>query len=213
MIPVWVMVMSCFVFAANLDSAVSWMYTNKLTIYSTTKDYNPTNYLRRDQAAKIFVKFAQVMGKTDSVAKESSCQFSDKNSAPWDLQPYLIQACTLGIFQGSSGKFYPQTAITNSQALAVLIRIIAGKQPETGVAHRYDNYYKKASELGILEWVNVTDKQRSISRGNMALLMYNATNHSTDTSTSETSSSDTTTTVSPIDDTTLEKEINKLLQF
>ena len=41
----------------------------------------------------------------------------------------------------------PSQKLTNAQAVTVVVRIIDGMQSEYGVAHRADNYYKRATEL------------------------------------------------------------------
>ena len=79
--------------------------------------------MRRDEAAKFFVKVAEGLGKIDYVKTESQCTFSDLNDGHADLKDVMVKSCRLGIFQGHEGKFMPTWALTNSQALAVMIRI------------------------------------------------------------------------------------------
>ena len=79
--------------------------------------------MRRDEAAKFFVKVAEGMGKTDYVKSASECSFSDLNDGHADLKDVMVKSCRMGIFQGHEGKFMPTWALTNSQALAVMIRI------------------------------------------------------------------------------------------
>lgn len=64
-----------------------------------------------------------------------------------ELKEAMIKSCRLGIFQGNEDKFMPTRALTNSQALAVMIRIISGHESEIEVSHWTDNYYKKAQTL------------------------------------------------------------------
>ena len=55
--------LSSFWQGAMIDDAVSWLYNNGYTIFSNTRDYKPDNYMRRDEAAKFFVKVAEGMGE------------------------------------------------------------------------------------------------------------------------------------------------------
>ena len=82
-----------------IDDAVSWLYNNGYTIFSNTRDYKPDNYMRRDEAAKFFVKVAEGMGKTDYVKSASECSFSDLDDGHADLKDVMVKSCRLGIFQ------------------------------------------------------------------------------------------------------------------
>lgn len=51
--------LTMFAGATFLDDSVSWLYKNGYTIFGKVSDYKPKNYLRRDEAAKFFVKVAE----------------------------------------------------------------------------------------------------------------------------------------------------------
>lgn len=167
--------MTCFLVwfsqAAVLDDAVTWMNTNGLTIFTNTTDYKPNNYIRRDEAAKMYVKLAKLQNKTTYTKTAEQCQFSDLNDAHADLKDIIVESCRLWIFQWSAGKFMPKSSITNEQAVTVLVRILVGFQSETGVTSRSDNYYKKANELWLLSQVSMTDRKISATRGNVGLAL------------------------------------------
>ena len=103
--------------------------------------------MRRDEAAKFFVKVAENLSRNEYVKTEQECIFSDLNDGHADLKDIVVKSCRLGIFQGHEGKFMPTWALTNSQALAVMIRITSGYESETGVSYWADNYYTKAQSL------------------------------------------------------------------
>ena len=157
-----------------LDDAITWAYTKKLTIYLNPSDFKPDNNIRRDEAAKFFVNFAKLVGKTSYTVNASQCQFSDLNQAWDDLREIIVESCRLGIFKGSNGKFNPTGNLSNAEAIAVLVRIVDGYQTENGLAHWADNYYKRANELKLLGDVNMNSKDSSASRGNMITLLYGA---------------------------------------
>lgn len=160
-------------YAIVLDDAVSWLHDNGLTMFSNTTDYKPNNYIRRDEAAKFFVNYAKLLGIADYTKDDSQCKFSDISQSHSDLQNIVIESCKLWLFQWSSGKFLPRNGITNGQAITVLIRLIDGRQSESWVTHRSDNYYKKANELNLLNNVSMNNKTSSATRGNIAILLYN----------------------------------------
>lgn len=159
--------------AANIDETVSLLHEKWFTIFGTVNDFQPNNYMRRDEAAKFFVKVAEWLGKINYIKSESECNFSDLSDGHIELKEAMIKSCRLGIFQGNEDKFMPTRALTNSQALAVMIRIISGHESEIEVSHWTDNYYKKAQtlwrlsqlpELNIKEWLS--------TRGTIAQLVY-----------------------------------------
>ncbi len=163
--------------AAVLDEAVTWMSQNDLTIFKTVTDYKPNNYIRRDEAAKLFVKFAKLKNKTDYVKTTEECKFSDLNDAHADLKDIVIESCRLGIFQWANGKFMPKGSLTNEQAVAVLLRVVGEKQSEVGLSSRSDNYYNRAYELWILWQVTMWDRKIIATRGNVGIILANASDN------------------------------------
>ena len=164
---------TCSFAVTLLDDAVTWAYTKKLTIYLNTDDFKPNNNIRRDEAAKFFVNFAKLVGKTSYTVNANQCNFSDLNQAWSDLKDIIVESCRLGIFKGSGGKFNPAGNLSNAEAIAVLVRIVDGYQSESGT-HWSDNYYKRANELKLLANVGMSTKDGSASRGNMVTLLYGA---------------------------------------
>lgn len=113
-----------------LDNAITRAYTKKLTSFLATEDFKPNNSIRRDEAAKFFVNFAKLVGKTKYTVNANQCQFSDLNKAWSDLRNIITESCKLGIFKGTKGKFNPTDNLTNAEAIAVLMRIVDGNQSE-----------------------------------------------------------------------------------
>jgi hypothetical protein len=173
--------------AASVNDAVSRAYQQGLTQYSTASSFNQYNSLRRDEAAKFYVEFAKSLGKTEYTVNAAQCNhFTDLQKAAPDLRPYIIEACKMGIFKGGNGRFYPSDKLSNEQAIAVLMRIVDGPQSENWTDWSA-NYYKRASELGVLDEVNMSNKKGQASRGNTVQVIYTARevepNQSTTTST------------------------------
>jgi hypothetical protein len=156
-----------------LDNAITWAYTKKFTSSFSTDEFKPYQAIRRDEAAKFFVLFAKLVGKTQEVIPSSQCQFSDLNKARTDLKGIVVESCTLGIFKGNKEKFTPDGMLTNAQAVTVLMRIIDGYQIESGKS-RWDNYYKKANELKLLDNLQMNEANDMAERGDVVTLLYNA---------------------------------------
>lgn len=162
-----------FVSADKVDDAISWMYDNGLTIHNNKTDFNATRWLRRDEAAKFYVSFAKLLWKTSYVKTTNQCIFSDINNSWSDLKDIVIESCRLGLFQWSKWKFNPANQLTNAQAVAVLVRLLAGNQNEIWLSHRANNYYTKANELGILTSVSMNTKDSIATRGNVGVIIWN----------------------------------------
>ena len=86
--------------AALIDDAISWAYDKGLTRYRTSAAFYPHNLLRRDEAAKFYVNFAEFLGKTAYTVDAGACNgFTDLQKAHSDLLPYLTESCRMGIFK------------------------------------------------------------------------------------------------------------------
>jgi hypothetical protein len=157
----------------TLDNAVTRAYTKKITSTLSTSDFKANQALRRDEAAKFFVTFAKLIGKTEEVVDASQCTFTDLNKTRTDLSSIVIESCKLGIFKGSKGKFIPDGMLTNAQAVAVLMRIVDGYQKESGKSWR-DNYYTRANELQLLGSGTMNEANDVAKRGDVITLIYNA---------------------------------------
>jgi hypothetical protein len=135
-----------FTNAAVLQDAIQWGYDEGLTSYNTTATFRSNDSLRRDEAAKFFVEFAGLNGKTNSNYGRD-CLFYDINKSRSDLKGYVTDACSYGFLKGKNGYVNPDQKLTNAQAVTVVVRMIDGIQSEANVTHRADNYYKRALEL------------------------------------------------------------------
>lgn len=70
----------------------------------------------------------------------------------------------------------PTGILTNEQAVTVLVRILYGKQSESGVSNWSDNYYKKANENNLLRNVSMNNRWSGAMRGNVGNIIYSSTN-------------------------------------
>ncbi|MDR3169110.1 MAG: hypothetical protein LBU27_05095 [Candidatus Peribacteria bacterium] len=159
--------------AALVDDAIARAYTKGLTRYTTNDEFGINRSIRRDEAAKFFVQFSNIIGQTNYVKDINQCQFSDVNNAISDLKETIIESCRLGIFNGANGKFYPAGNLTNAEAVAVLIRILYGRLPEISGPIWAINYYNKAEKLGAFVNIDMKEEKNIAgTRGNIIKMMY-----------------------------------------
>lgn len=158
----------------ELKAAINWMYSKWLTIFNTPESFMYQNWLRRDEAAKFFVKYAkEILGKTPDTSR-LWCDFFDLSKAWPDLQEIVVESCQLWLFQWYQGHFMPDQQLTNAQALAVFIRMIDWWKDETWW-HFADNYLQKAKELWITQWLSLDDRvlfDQNTTRWAVAQMIY-----------------------------------------
>ena len=160
----------------ELAEAISWMYNNWLTSYSSATDFMWDTYLTREQAAKFFVKFANTLWKSDDAHKKNG--FTDTRTATPDLVPFIWNAYSMWFMNWKNNKFMPFANLTQAQAVAMIIRIINWKQDETD-PQWYAQYYTIANNDWLLTglWFNYSIlDSTNITRSVMALLLYRARN-------------------------------------
>ena len=160
--------------AVMLDDAVTLMHEEWFTIFNNVKNYKPNAYIRRDEAAKIFVKFYLQDWSKDYVKTEKQCKFSDLDGAYKDLRDFVVESCRLGIFEGYQGKFMPTWLLTNKQALAVYLRTSFKPSKELQWLTWTDEYYEKvdkdSSKTNLVPFLSI--KMWNVSRWDIALLIY-----------------------------------------
>ncbi len=159
-------------FDAELEQAVTWMHTNDLTRYDNVQDYRPADTLTREQAAKFFWNFALYMQKS-VIKSEEECGFSDIANADYTLVSHITNSCMLGIFQWSQWLFKPFDPITRAEAMTVVVRILEWFQNEN-LTPRRSEYHKLARQLGITNENDVYSLDTPISRYEIALMIYRA---------------------------------------
>ena len=127
----------------ELNQAILWMYEKWLTIFNDPESFMASNWLRRDEAAKFFVRYAkEVMGMVPDYSKQW-CTFKDLDQARSDLKDVIVESCQLWLFQWSKWKFMPTQQLTNAQALTVFMRLREWYKDESW-SHFANNYYESA---------------------------------------------------------------------
>lgn len=166
----------CSLASPQLDNAIVWMNEHGLTKFTNETEYMASKGLRRDEAAKFFVQYAKLLGKTTYIKTESQCAFLDIHDSWIDLKDIVRESCRLWLFQWSNEKFMPTQFLTNAQAITVLIRMIDWKKDESK-GHFAQLYFEKAQELWIMEWLTLNSSanfDKLTIRGDVGVLIYNA---------------------------------------
>jgi hypothetical protein len=139
----------------------------------------PTKAIRRDEAAKMFVKFYEELLEEWELVDEAtnSCEFFDLSTARPDLPDLIKSSCEYWLFKWYKWKFMPTDKITNWQAVVVLIRLLDWMQDEDSTDHYAQNYMQLAEERDLLDWLNIElEKYRDLpaTRKSIAKLLYRA---------------------------------------
>ena len=165
--------------ANEYDEAVKQMHQEWLTIHSTAQAYKLDGNLRRDEAAKLFVKFLslQTGAKLENgFIVPESCEFQDLDKARSDLKDSIKSSCFQWIILWKNGKFSPDQTLTKAQGITILIRILEGKQSEPNPKEWWLNYYKLARKKKLLTTEQRNNPTAPMKRGELALLLYKARN-------------------------------------
>lgn len=182
----WRNVMDAFVvvedktkYNEELQTAITWMYENGMTSYNDPLSFMAKDPINREQAAKFFWVLAEKIYEKENV-EESFCNFSDIEKAEPTLQENIVKSCEQWLFQWYNGKFDPKTNLTNSQALAVLSRIVNWKLDES-IFPRYGNYYKSDNLWThvFADWLkiwSITSAEKQSTRWEIAIMIYRTAN-------------------------------------
>jgi len=163
----------------ELQKAISWMYDNGMTRYNDPVSFMASSPINREQAAKFFWVLAETIYEKEK-NESSNCQFSDLLSADSTLQENIVQACQMWLFQWYNGKYDPKTNLTNSQALAVLSRIVNEKLDES-MKPRYRSYYQSGNlwKYVLANWLKIWSiwwAEKQATRWEIAVMIYRTAN-------------------------------------
>lgn len=157
---------------SEFNDALLWMYNTQITRYNTQETYGPFNLVTREQAAKMLSQFFTTYVENPQRMDISECQFGDTANSDPTLKPYILDACQFGIFRGSFGEFAPSRTITKAELTAALIRMFSDGHLDENVQPWWTNYFTKAQELGMTKETNINNFKNSVSRYELALMLY-----------------------------------------
>jgi hypothetical protein len=155
--------------------SISRLINNWFTVAKSSSEFNYDRSIRRDEAAKLFVLYANMFNKNIVVNDDYySCIFSDLWDVQWDLKSYVIDACRYWIFSWKNWKFMPKSELTNAQAITIFMRLISGKMDENWV-HFADRYFIQAYRLWLINWLilwNQNNYEKKATRWEIAILLH-----------------------------------------
>jgi len=155
----------------ELDLAVQRMHENNLTRYDNTQEYTPEAFLTREQGAKFFVSFNEVINNW--IGEWWNCEFEDLEKTDPTLVFRVEQSCQTWLFKWAKWFFFPTEVMTKAQALTVLIRTLEWPQDETTIPRR-KNYHQQARALSLTKELDVMALDKPVTRYEIALILYRA---------------------------------------
>jgi hypothetical protein len=133
---------------------------------STYESFRPHNIITRAEMAKIIIKYTKMVPEITSSAlratssikeeKQGTCTFADFSQAPTDLQPFIIEACELGLMgldaDGKTPKnhFNSNETITLAEVATTVSRLLRGKAYRGSEEWRYHNHLLALQKAGII---------------------------------------------------------------
>ncbi len=157
----------------ELEMAIQYLYTTKLTVFNTVSTFRSNDYLSRQEAAKFIVSFVKnILGQ--SVPSLSHCSFTDVGDADASLISSILESCALGVFKWSDGKFFPFGTLTKAEAVVIVLRALDEEPARQDSVTWYKPYIERAYNLGILKSNTMDGANAPVTRGTLALLLYRA---------------------------------------
>jgi predicted flap endonuclease-1-like 5' DNA nuclease len=159
-----------------------WAKTNNLV--SATE--NTSSDVTRGTATPLYVNITKYYWGKEAIEKSiasstQACTFSDVNAVTPNISA-IADACKLGVIRGKSdGSFAPAENLSPAQALTILMRVIGGRQAETGVTPWYKSYADLASKHGITSGLDdaLIRDGKTITQAKILEWVYNAKNSTT----------------------------------
>jgi len=158
----------------NVQEAISFIHGEGITRFGTVETFGADRNIRRDEVATMFARTYKIFVSDSVPALPARCSFEDLDQAHNDLVWIVRESCALWLFQWSNGRFLPRSTFTNAQALTVLVRMVAGQEPETGGTHWAQAYWITARQFGLTQGLaadNRTNLDQPITRGDVAKML------------------------------------------
>lgn len=163
-------------FFTDIDAEDATLYTatKQLHILGILNGYPDQTYLpdkpiTRAEMAKIIVAF---MNETATVDENSPYTDVDKTHPLYD---YICTATRLALFCGhGDGTFAPEAGITYNEAFKLIVCALGYAPMAADMGVYPHGYLTTAADLGISSSLAITDTNAAATRGDIAILLYNA---------------------------------------
>ena len=126
-------------YSSELKQAYNWAYKNKITTMNTIGWARLSDWLTREEMAKMISNYAvDILWKVPDTTK--SCYFLDSNINP-DLLQYVTESCQLWLMWQWITSFRPKDFVKRAEFWTVLSRMLWWNEYEWGVLY-YENHLK-----------------------------------------------------------------------
>jgi Domain of unknown function (DUF5011)/S-layer homology domain len=151
--------------------AYQWLlHSYWLTKFTDTDSYKPKNWLKRYEAAKIFVEFARNVLCRQKTASYNN-QYTDITDIDPTLKPYIIEAYEYGIMQWWNNIFRPTADITNQEFIAILVRMFTNTNLD--IPSQWNNWDIRYKQIYQNYWLDtIITFDQNIDRYNMSKILY-----------------------------------------
>lgn len=151
--------------ATDDEKAYDFAFNMGMTSMKTVTAFRLDDKITRQEAAKMLVAYAENAfdAKYASYPDDCNVAYLDDKSFDSTLKDYIYSACAHNIMKGSKKSFMPQENLTRGQTLAIMMRIVDGRQNESGQP-RWIKYVDRATELGYLAFANTKGFENAITR-------------------------------------------------
>lgn len=147
--------------------AIDYVSDRGIMVGDAHGNFNPAAIVNRAQMATIVCR---VLNQTENLPKSEV--FTDVPTSHW-ANVSIAKASQLGIVNGyKNGSFGPSDPVTYEQAVTMVVRAI-GREEAAQALGGYPNGYLQAAEAnGLLKELHAV-RGAGMTRGNVALLLYN----------------------------------------
>jgi len=166
------MVLSGQLFIVGAASSEDYFAGNQLKQLGVLKGY-PDGTLKLDQSitrSEVAAIMVRIRGYEGITVDAQGKDFSDVNTDFWGYE-YVQNAYKLGIIQGyPDASFKPLNNISYAEVVAIMVNTLGYKEKIEG--EWPNNYLNKAKELGIIPSDSKVEATTIITRGEMALIVW-----------------------------------------
>lgn len=147
--------------------AIEYVSRKKIMVGDDQGKFNPDNIVNRAEMATIVCR---VLNQTENLSKSNV--FNDVPMEHW-ANAFISRASTLGIVNGyGDGRFGPSDPVTCEQSVTMIIRSIGESDKADSYGGYPNGYLLVAKEKNLLEGIQV-EQEQGMSRGSVAILLYN----------------------------------------
>ncbi|MFI3313097.1 MAG: S-layer homology domain-containing protein [Eubacteriales bacterium] len=153
-----------------LEMAVNSLQSMNVVNGYADNTFKPDNTVTRAEFSKMVVMASSSRDSLSTTGTTSP--FSDVAASNW-ARSYITLAYNLGYVNGNGdGSFSPDANITLGEASTVALRMLGYTSADIGYSWPED-YTDAARELGLLDDVSATGDYQSMTRGDIAQMLYN----------------------------------------